>query len=105
MQYKLVIKADALEDMAEAIRFYEGQAPGLGQLFLDELNFYFDKIETTPTHYGFSDEVAGKIFRDVLMRKFPFKLFFELSGYEVTVYAVIHAQRAPDFIKRRIEKR
>jgi plasmid stabilization system protein ParE len=105
MQYKLVIKADALEDMAEAIRYYEEQAPGLGQLFLDELIYYFDKIETTPTHYGFSDEVAGKIFRDVLMRKFPYKLFFELAGNEVTIYAVIHAQRDPDFIKMRAEKR
>lgn len=102
MPFKLIIKADAYEDLAEAFEYYYCQSPGLGNRFWIELEKNFDKLENHPTHYGYSYELPGMIFRDVLMEKFPYKIFYEILGSEIIVYGIIHAHRDPDFIKRRL---
>ena len=102
MPFKLIIKAEAYEDIAEAFEYYEIQSAGLGDRFWKELKLYFSKIENHPTHYGFSDEVPGMIFRDVLMDSFPYRIYYEIAGKEVIVFAIIHGQRNPDFIRKRL---
>lgn len=102
MPYKLVIKADAYEDIVEAFKFYNSQSSGLGDRFWIELEKNFDNLEKHPTHYGYNYELSGMIFRDILMEKFPYKIFYEISGFEVIVYGIIHSHRDPDFIKRRL---
>ena len=102
MPYKLIIKADAYEDIVEAFAFYESKSHGLGDQFWNELQAFFDKIEKHPTHYGYSDELPEMIFRDVMMEKFPYKIYYEILGFEVVILAIIHGQRDPDLIKRRL---
>jgi plasmid stabilization system protein ParE len=103
MTYKLIIKADAYEDIAEAFEYNEQQVRGLGDRFWNELQSCFSKIEKNPTHYGYSDELPGMIFRDVRMEKFPYKIYFEVIGFEVVILAVFHGHRNPDYIKKRLD--
>ena len=84
MPYKLIIKADAYEDIVEAFAFYESKSHGLGDQFWNELQAFFDKIEKHPTHYGYSDELPEMIFRDVMMEKFPIKSIMKYWGLRLS---------------------
>lgn len=37
MKYKLLVKAEAIQDMTEAFHWYENKLTGLGSEFLDEV--------------------------------------------------------------------
>jgi hypothetical protein len=50
--YQLVIKPRAIEMAKEAYKWYEEQQPGLGDLFLIELDSCYDKLEAFPLVYA-----------------------------------------------------
>ena len=51
MNYKLVVKAEAVQNMSEAFEWYEAKLEGLGSEFLDVVDDYFSRIVKTPKLY------------------------------------------------------
>ena len=49
--YQLVIKPKAIEMAKEAYEWYNEQQTGLGDLFHQELESHYDKLESRPTVY------------------------------------------------------
>jgi plasmid stabilization system protein ParE len=41
-------------------------------------------------------------YRRALVRKYPYAVFYEYSGNQVTVYAVFHTSRDPEKWRRRL---
>lgn len=55
------------------------------------LNEYYDTIEAHPFGY----HVRKGDFRHALLRKFPFRVVYEVDGSEVIIYRVVHMRRRP----------
>lgn len=81
----------------EAYEWYEKQQPGLGELFLKELDRCYGRISVSPALHAkiYND------FRQIIFAKFPYVLVFEVIKDEVVVYVVFHTSRNP---KRKFKK-
>jgi hypothetical protein len=65
--YQLIVKPLAIEMAQEAYDWYNEQQPGLGDIFLQELEKGFDKLESWPDAYS----KIRKDYRQLVLRKFP----------------------------------
>lgn len=91
MKTKLIVKAEALQDMTEAFTWYESKQPGLGSEFLDEVEKYFELITQNPNRYQ-----DFRNFKIAVMNRFPYKIVYEIEQENmVVVYAVYHDKRNP----------
>jgi plasmid stabilization system protein ParE len=91
MLAELIITREARQDMAEAYDWYELNRTGLGEEFLYCVEACFEKIRRTPLLYT----TLFKEYRRALPRRFPYAVFYEYSGNQVTVYAVFHTASSP----------
>jgi hypothetical protein len=99
MIYKIVISAGAFNDTNEAYVYYEDQQSGLGDRFLNELLFFYEKLKQHPTYYSFVSE--EKTIRALSLKVFPYKIIYEIEDHEVYVFAIPHFSQNPDhFLKR-----
>ena len=62
--------------MADAYSWYETQRPGLGEGFLGSVEAAFGLISRTPS----IGSVVHDSYRRVLVRRFPYAVFYELAG-------------------------
>jgi plasmid stabilization system protein ParE len=46
--------------------------------------------------------LVHETYRRALIRRFPFAIFYEYAGAEVTVYAVFHTSRDPEKWRQRL---
>jgi hypothetical protein len=92
------LTAQAWEEVASAAEYYEAQQPGLGGAFLDELDGATAFIRENPLLATLVDEPV----RRVLLRRFPFGVFFDpgTGGEPDVVVAVIDLRRDPDVIRQ-----
>lgn len=91
----------AENDLVAGYRFYESQAPGLGSYFLD--NLYGD-IESLHLYAGIHRKV-GKRHHRLLSKRFPFAVFYTVSGNEVLIHAVLDCRRNPAWIRSQLKNR
>jgi len=89
--YRLIIKPRAIEMATKAYKWYEEQREGLGELFLDEIEECYDRLEASPESY----QKIKANFRHVVARTFPYVIIFEILGEDIVVYAVFHTSRNP----------
>jgi len=96
--YEVIILDGALEDVQEAVDYYESRLEGLGERFEAELNDFFLTLETNPYFEYRYDEV-----RCVPLKRFPFMVHFivDRQKREVIVHAVFHTSLNPDVWQRR----
>ena len=93
----VTLRPEAEEDLDDAALWYEGHRRELGGEFLDEVQRAIGLIEENPQSYP---RVHGEIYR-VVIRRFPFGLFYLLEGETAVVLAIIHASRDPNSRKTR----
>ena len=76
-------------DLREAFRWYEEQHSGLGGELLDEVSRAITCLEQHadrhPPYY--------RNFRRLMMRRFPYKLFYRIEKDQVIVFRTLHAKR------------
>ena len=97
MARRLVVQPQADLDIQAAAVWYEDQRVGLGVRFLDELDLVFQRIETNPRQFPRQE---GEV-RRVLLRHFPYGVYFVEASEAITVLAVLHLHRDPDVWKSR----
>jgi plasmid stabilization system protein ParE len=97
MNFKLLIKADAIRDMLEAFDWYETKQAGLGTEFLNEVSEYQNRISQNPQQYQVhrNQHIA-------VMHRFPYKIVYEIERETIIVYAVYHDKRNPETITERL---
>jgi len=91
MSHRLVIRAEAEEDIAEAATWYERQQVGLGNDFLAEFESAVARISANPFQYPCLRRKPEV--RRVLTKRFPYRVFFILRESDVIVFRVLHAAR------------
>lgn len=85
------------QDLQEAYDYYEEQRKGLGEEFLTELTASLDYLQK---HAALFQVVAGNT-RKYNISKFPYGIFYLLTGKEIFVTAIIHLMRNPKKWKSR----
>ena len=95
----LRLLGEARLEIEQAAEWYEDKRLGLGEDFLQELEAAYLKIESHPRRYS-SLSVAGmedRDFRRIILRRFPYKVVYEIQTNEIVVLAVAHGHRRPNY--------
>jgi plasmid stabilization system protein ParE len=91
MSPPLIITPEAEEDLAEAKAWYERKRDGLGEQFLLCVEAALDHIQRVP-------EAATEVYpgiRRVVVRRFPYGVFYRVDPDQIAVLAVYHSKRNP----------
>lgn len=83
----------AVQEIVEAVRYYEERAPGLGKELRAELDDTVLLLREVPESAA---PIRGGLRRKPL-RRFPFALIYAVEGSEVRIYAVSHRRRRPGY--------
>ena len=89
----------SLEDLGSAREFYERQADGVGDYFFDAL---FSEIDSLTLYAGIHTIRLG--YHRLVVQRFPFCIYYRVSGDEVIVFRVLDARRDPDWIRRSLRE-
>ena len=95
MQIQILNEAE--QDLLEGARFYENQATGLGQYFLDSL---FSDIDSLQIHSGIHSKHFG--FYRLLSKRFPFAIYYTVENNLTQVLAVLDCRQNPETLKGRL---
>lgn len=88
---RLLLPAE--QEMYDAARYYELQAPGLGQDFLDKVKLALQDLVNSPDRWP----IVRDDIRRRLIRRFPYSILYRNDPEEVVVLAVMHVKRHPSY--------
>lgn len=89
---------EAMEELAEAMAFYESRAVGLGIDLLEKVDAAFARIQQSPEAWPLHKR--GR-FRKFFVERFPYVVFYLELPESILVVAIAHASRRPDYWTRR----
>jgi plasmid stabilization system protein ParE len=81
---------EALKDLTETQRWYASREPGLGQAFAEAIAEAVERIVLDPATFPC---VHGAV-RRLVVRRFPYAIYFRDVGNEILVLAV-HGRQDP----------
>ena len=87
----------AREDLRNGWLFYERQAHGLGARFLDAIEA---DVQSLTVYGGIHRQVDG--FHRLLIRRFPFALYYAMEATSIDIYAILDCRRDPIWIRARL---
>jgi plasmid stabilization system protein ParE len=93
----VVIHPEAKREMIASTLFYEERSPGLGRLFLDEVEYGFRRIAERPDAWNL---LSSKV-RRCLLTEFPFGIIYRNEPERIYILAVMHLRREPGYWKNR----
>ena len=94
---KIRILHEAELDLLDGYNFYETQAFGLGDYFLDSLSADIDSLHL----YAMAHEVHFGYHR-LLARRFPFAIFYKTDGDMIEVWAILDCRQDPKEARSRL---
>ena len=98
MSYQLLIRPEAESDITQAFDWYEARKPGLGFEFIGAVEEGLSTIQQNPLAFA-------KLHRDarrILLKRFPYGIYFVFDAGIISVLACFHAKRAPSGLKTRL---
>lgn len=98
MKFRLLVRPEAEQDIAEAFDWYEARKPGLGTEFIEAMAAALSRIQEAPLAHPLIHREA----RRTLVKRFPYVVYFVLEGQLISVVACFHAKRSPAKWKRRL---
>lgn len=99
MAFELIIKSIVWIDLEEAMTWYENSQRGLALKFFTNVEQAKEKILANPNAY--QTIIPGV--RRILIKKFPYKLFYTVSGNKIFIIGLAHAKRSNAYIRRRLK--
>lgn len=97
MNRRFWIHETAEAEMSEAADFYDLVDPGLGNVFIDEIERAMESISQFPEA---AQLVRGGVRKKPLVR-FPYSLVYSVQPDELRVLAVAHQKRRPFYWRGR----
>lgn len=76
-------------EIREAARWYDERCPGLGDQFIDAIRAAIRNAGRAPQRYA----IRNADFRRVLLKRFPYSVWFFVQGNGVFVLSVMHNKR------------
>jgi plasmid stabilization system protein ParE len=96
---RIEILDKAEDDLVNGFKFYEEQQPGLGAYFRENLSADIDSLQI----HGGVHRVVYRNYHRALSKRFPFAIFYTVSGETVLVHAVVDCRRKPAWIKKHLK--
>lgn len=96
MRCTLIVQPRAEADIAQGYWAYEAKLAGLGDQFLLTVDAAFERARRTPTLYS----PVHRDVRRILVRRFPYAVFFVIRQANVHVLAVLPCATNPTKWKR-----
>ena len=92
-KYIIQFSARSLIDIEEAVNYYNGQAWGLGNKFLSDIEMVFKALITNP----FFASVKYEDIRCAALKRFPFSIHYSIDKkkYSVIILAVFNTWKKP----------
>jgi plasmid stabilization system protein ParE len=87
----------AVEDLREGWKFYEKHGTGLGDYFLARVQ---EDVDLLRRYAGIHEVIDG--FHRMLIKRFPFAVYYLKEDDRVDVYAILDCRRDPDWIAKRL---
>ncbi len=87
----------AEEELIEAVEYYEGVEPGLGQDFAMEVYSAIQRVVAYPKAWPKLEEEI----RRSLVRRFPYGVLYYEEAGDIVILAVMHLHRDPEYWKGR----
>jgi len=94
---KISVSRAAQEDLLAGFRFYEQQAEGVGEYFLDVL---FSDIDSLVLYAGVHPQIQG--YYRMLSKRFPFAIYYKIERRTVRVWRVLDCRRNPVWIHKKL---
>lgn len=94
---RIVLLAEAREDVLEAFRWYETERRGLGKIFRASLNEAIQRIRRAPL----ASPVVYRDLRRALVDRFPYGIFYRMQPGIIVVVGIVHGHRDPSAWQRR----
>lgn len=94
---KIRILETAKEDLRQGWRFYEKNAPGLGNYFLEAIEA---DVKSLIIYAGIHEVVEG--LHRMLASRFPFAIYYQVERNTIDIYAILDCRRDPDWIVKRL---
>ncbi len=98
MTTDVLLRPEAEQDLVDTAAWYEERLPGLGQQFLDEAQVVFSKLADTPLAYT----IVHRSTQRVVMRRFPFCVFYQADEVGIVIIGVLHGIRHPWWWRKRL---
>jgi len=98
--FRLVINPFAELDLHASFEFYELQRDGLGKDFIKEIDSTLKRIQSNPRQFS----QHKRNIRKALVEKFPFTVFFYLTGDLINIFAIFHFSRDPKRLVKRTRR-
>lgn len=95
---KVQVLDEAIEDLVGGFHFYEQQAEGLGDYFLDSLWSDINSLRI----YGGLHTIHYSYHR-LLSKRFPYAVYYRVEDEIARVRAVLDCRRNPKRIEQRLE--
>jgi len=97
ISYEIIVRPEAQIEVQEAFDYDEEKSKGLGFKFMRSLDAALQSVKRNPLSY----QTIYKESRRVLLRKFPYVLFYVVEETRVAVIAVFHQRRSDiDWVRR-----
>jgi toxin ParE1/3/4 len=97
MSLPLVFRRTARLELDETISWYENKQIGLGREFRIEVEEHLKTIASQPQRFR---QIRGQV-RRVVLKRFPFSIYFLPEVDQIVILAVFHARRAPQSLEGR----
>lgn len=97
MRGDVVFHLDAEEEFKEAVWWYGTQQEGLDLEFVRCIDDAIQKIKRNPGLYP----IEFENYRKKVVRRFPFKIVYEITEDHIYILAVFHSRRNPDQFRLR----
>ena len=88
---------EAEAEMMDAAKWYEQQQANLGKRFLSTIQDSLNRIEFNPLLFPLIEDDV----RRCLTKSFPFAVLFRIKPDLISVVAIMHLRRDPDYWKKR----
>ena len=97
---KVVVLAEAAEDIEQARGFYDAQELGIGDYCADLL---VADIESLALYHGIHSRFSG--FYRMLAGRLPFGIYYRVTETESQIFAVLDLRRDPNWIRKELSWR
>lgn len=87
----MIIRPEAEADLADAQAWYEVQRKGLAAEFLLSVEEALERIGRMPSMYS----AVHRDIRRVVMRRFPYVIYYRIVQGDIIIFAVLHTARNP----------
>ena len=89
---------EAIADVKSAVNWYRKRSPRLALDFIEELNRAADIVREAPERWP----IGKNHTRRFLLWRFPFAIIYSEQQSVVTIWAVAHGSRRPEYWSHRL---